>query len=246
MIHIINVQIWLVLVLAMSLGCKKKTMESEQQEKDSIVFSGYTWLVKHSIAPVAPGPNYWSSKNVWVDDQDRLHLRVNKDATGKWSCAEVYTREHFGYGTYQFWIEGATDRLDKNVVLGLFAYSGKDGYDEIDIECARWGSDTGPNLSYVVWPPYGSSENKWVSTHSFSLNTPYTTQRFIRTHTSVTFQSLYGFSTDNQNEFFTQTCTAGVSTVSMPVHINLWLFNAPKPSDEKEVEIIIHGFTYLP
>jgi len=32
----------------------------------------------------------------------------------------------------------------------------------------------------------------------------------------------------------------------MPVYINLWLFQGKAPSDKKEVEIIIHQFTFTP
>jgi len=42
--------------------------------------------------------------------------------------------------------------MDKNVVLGLFNYSGNDGFDEMDIEWARWGNENYPNCNFTVWP----------------------------------------------------------------------------------------------
>jgi hypothetical protein len=34
--------------------------------------------------------------------------------------------------------------------------------------------------------------------------------------------------------------------LSMPIHMNLWLFKPEGPTDGKSVEIIIHEFKYTP
>ncbi|OAD23457.1 conserved hypothetical protein, secreted, partial [Candidatus Thiomargarita nelsonii] len=41
-----------------------------------IVFSDITWQVKSSVSPVGPGPNYFSEDNVWLDENDWLHLKI--------------------------------------------------------------------------------------------------------------------------------------------------------------------------
>jgi hypothetical protein len=234
-------------VLFFSSSCKKEkgAMQNDSNNQiDSIQFSGYKWFVKNSVSTIGPGPNYWNSKNVWVDDTGRLHLKLRKEGD-KWTCAEIYSEDLFDFGTYQFWIEGTIDQLDKNVVLGLFTYSGKDGFDEIDIEFARWGISLAPNVNYNVWPAQGSIKKTWSATKYLSLTTQ-STQRFIRTPDSVSFQTLSGFRDDNNEELFAITCTDNelVSKIPMHVHLNLWLFKGKEPTDKKEIEVIVHSFKY--
>jgi len=86
----------------------------------TIRFSGYDWKVK-SGTHEGPGPNNWSENNVWVDQDGYLHLKLTKQGE-RWYCAEVLTKDRLGFGRYQFWVVGRVDRLDPNVVLGLFNY----------------------------------------------------------------------------------------------------------------------------
>lgn len=216
----------------------------------TINFSGYTWLVKNSVSTrIGPGPNFWTRNNVWVDSNGWLHLRISKNATGKkWLCAEVQCTQSFGYGTYQWQVEGAIDKLDKNVVLGLFNYSGNDGFDEMDIEFARWGNASYPNLNYTVWPAQTGFSN-YSYTQNFTLTGTYTTQRFTRSSNSVVFKSLGGFYNDDTNLYATSACTSpsySISTLAMPVYMNLWLFKGRAPSNGLGEEIVIHSFTYTP
>lgn len=216
----------------------------------TVQFSGYTWNVRNDSSPGGPGPNLFSGSNSWVDSNGRLHLKISKNATtGQWSCAEIYSTQRFGYGTYQWQIEARIDSLDKNIVLGLFNYSGNHGYDEMDIEIARWGNNAWPNLNYTIWPGQ-PGYNTWSYTQDVKLNGTYTTHRFTRNSNSVVFRSMHGHVNDNTNQFATATAsnsaTTNISTLSMPVHMNLWLFDGLAPSNGKEVEIIIHNFKYTP
>lgn len=214
----------------------------------TIQFSGYTWNVRNSTG--GPGPNTFSGSNAWVDGNGWLHLKIAKNtSTGKWSCAEIYSAQNFGYGSYQWQVEGAIGSLDKNIVLGLFNYSGNDTYDEMDIEFARWGNSAWPNLNYTVYPATGTSgKSPWSYTKNFSLTGgTYTTHRFTRNSSSVVFKSMNGFYNDDTNLFASATCSApasSISTLSIPVHMNLWLFDGLAPSNGNEVEIIIHSFKF--
>lgn len=213
----------------------------------TIQFSGLTWVVRANAASGGPGPNSWSADNAWVDPQGKLHLTLTKDPiSGKWMCAEVYTKNLFGSGKYQFQVEGRVDQLDKNVVFGLFNYSGNDGYDEMDIEFSRWGSDLNPMLNYAVWPKTKSTGAIWTTSKDFSLTGTYSTHRFTRLKSSVKFQSLHGFQSGNTGEFYSSTCADAtiVSTLQMPVHINLWLFRGVAPSNDTPVELVVHNFTF--
>jgi hypothetical protein len=214
----------------------------------TLSFSGYTWNIKDSGAGTAgPGPNRWSTANAFVDAQGYLHLKVTKVGT-KWYCAEVTSTQSFGYGTYQWYVEGRIDQLDKNVVLGLFNYSGADGYDEMDIEYAKWGISGANNTNFTVYPAQGSSLANWHTTFNTTLTGTYTTQRFKRNNNaSVYFQELGGFQSGNTNQITSATCNNppnSISTLGMPVHMNLWLFQGHAPANNAPVEIIVHNFTF--
>ena len=247
-------KILLAFLTIIALSCSKQSSQIiSAQTTDSAVastiqFSGYTWNVKNG-SHLGPGPNYWSRKNVWVDDKGFLHLKITHDsATGKWYCAEVSTQQTFGFGKWQFWVEGRIDKMDKNVVLGLFNYSGNDGFDEMDIEWARWGNKSYPNCNYTVWPAEKGFKN-YSYTKEVSLTGKNTTQRFTRTDSSVFFQSMQGFTNGNENVVASSRCKApnhSISLLSMPAYINLWLMNGSAPANGKEVEIIIHKFSYTP
>lgn len=226
----------------------ESVIESDELSTSSISFSGYNWKVKNSTrTKIGPGPNFWSRRNVWVDSQGHLHLRLEK-RNNKWFCAEVQSVDSFGMGTWQWKIEGAVDLLDKNVVFGLFNYSGNDGFDEMDIEFARWGSAANPNLNYTVWPAQSGFTNFSYTSH-FALNGSYTTHRFKRSNTAVVFKSVHGFYDDDTNLFASATCTSppkSISQLRMPAYMNLWMFQGKLPSNAQSVEIIVHEFKYIP
>lgn len=218
----------------------------------TISFSGYTWTVRNETGTSGPGPNYWSNStsSVWVDASGWLHIKLRKDAaTGHWLAAELYSNTNFGYGTYTWQVEGRVDQLDKNVVFGLFNYkSGADGLHEVDIEFARWGNNAWPNYNYTVYPSHTNTPANVSSTYELSLTGTYTTHSFTRTSSGVSFLGHYGFTNAASNAFYPWSTPAGfpVSTLSLPVHMNLWLFNGSAPSNGQEVELIVHSFTYTP
>ncbi|RFZ92319.1 hypothetical protein D0C36_12865 [Mucilaginibacter conchicola] len=258
--------LFLVLVLSacqkekQSLTAKSKAQSAEAEPaaaapriktNATIYWSGYTWNVKAPAGTAGPGPNYWNPNYVWVDGNGWLHLKVAYNtATGRWECAEISSTTNFGFGTYQWKIDGPIANLNKNIVLGLFDYSGIDGRDEIDIEFARWGNDAWPNLNYTIFPKVGDPATP--ASYSQNFTTPggtYTTHRFKRTASSVVFKSLYGFQDGDTNLFLTKTFTSpatSISSKSMPVLLNLWCYNGLAPSNGQPVEIVIHEFKFTP
>src|SRR5579864_9719354 len=71
-------------------------------QAQTIAWAGRTWKVTNGgMAGVARG----DAKNVRVDDKGYLHLEITQ-RDGKWTSAEVFTAERFGFGTYQWVIEG--------------------------------------------------------------------------------------------------------------------------------------------
>jgi len=217
----------------------------------TLSFSGYTWVVKAPAGQAYPGPNYWNRAYAWVDGSGFLHLKLAfNPETKRWECAEVHTTQSLGYGTYQWQVESDLGAFDKNIVLGMFNFSGNERHDEMDIEIARWGNAAWNNLNYTIWPATGSAAARAVDISSFSTpNGTYTTHRFNRTSTSVKLQGLYGFVNNDDNQFQAVTFNSpktSISTLAMPVYMSLWLYNGLAPSNNQTVEIIIHSFKFTP
>jgi len=69
----------------------------------TIGWNGEAWMVKKSTGKVGPGPNYFSdsANNVWVDGNNKLHLKITKSGN-QWHCAEVIRVTSSGHGAYRF------------------------------------------------------------------------------------------------------------------------------------------------
>ena len=229
--------------LFLALGCSTQAKDLE--------FGGYTWTVRSGRG--GPGPNAWDENNAWLDTSTNLHLKITQ-RDGKWFCAEVTMRRRLGFGRYQFQAIGRLDRLDDNVVLGLFNYPtgdvGPDGTHEIDIEFARWGDANNPMGNYTVWPVVKSLKQISKS-FSFTSTSNQTTHRFIWSRDGVNFRSLEGHCQDDRKEinawiYSPNQASLRVSQQPLPVHINLWLFKGLAPKNGLEVEVIIHNFEFTP
>lgn len=268
-------------VFFMTLGCfaraqdtvknyrvKQDSIKKDSIKLDTIHFSDLIWNIRNfTTETVGPGNNYWSAdktKNVWVDSKGFLHLKLTRDENNpnKWYCAQVETQDSLGMGTYEFEVEGAIDKLNENVVLGLFSYpddgiKSPDGFDEIDIEYSKWGERDNPaNFDYAVWGDEHQKARKQIDFHYVSLRSIYTTQTYIRAGRKVKFESWSGFNSHKsrlyQSDVMPKTRRLKPAVRVMPVFINLWLIKPLKgtkplpPSDGKLVEIIIHSFTFTP
>lgn len=227
-------------------------IQDRQCQYREITFSGRTWLVKATVTPAGPGPNYFSddTRDVWVDQEGKLHLKIIK-RNNRWHCTEVITKDILGYGKYVFRLSSRIDQLDKNVVLGLFTWDDTSpdfSYREIDTEFSRWSQEVNDNSQYVVQP--------WnVSGNMFRFNAQLTgnqsTHGFNWQPNTVFFQSLFGHQTfpgPINREIRSWTYTGGSipPTGNVNARINLWLFNGTPPSNDQEVEIVVDSFEYIP
>lgn len=227
------------------------TTPSDSAAQNQILsFSGYTWRVRSGYG--GPGPNNWNAANVRLDKNGYMHLKISK-AGGQWRCAEVETTQHLGFGRYQFQVIGALDRLDRNVVLGLFNYPtpdiGVDASNEIDIEFAKWGNPDYPPGNYTVW---AAEANLKPRHYAFDFNLPAaaSTHRFTWSKESVYFQSLSGYRNNSAElahwTFHPKAYEQRIPQNPLPVHINLWLYQGHEPTDNRPVEIVIKRFTFIP
>jgi hypothetical protein len=236
-----RVVLFLLLLTGISLGSSAA----------SITFAGHEWIVRSGTG--GPGPNDWDPANVRVDEQGRLHLKLTH-RDGRWTCAEITSRQRFGFGRYEFEIEGAIDRWDPNVVLGLFNYPtgdvGGDETHEIDIEFARWGRPDAPPGNYTIWP-VDKALKPTSKTFAFTLKGAASVHRFEWQSRRVNWESAQtdasGKSESLQSwTFAPEDAERRIAQKPMPVHLNLWLFKGRPPAEALEIEVVIRRFQYLP
>lgn len=239
--------ILLALFSSLNMGLANNPSLVDAAYPQTITFSGYTWYVENNEQRCNPGPNYWSNnpQNVWVDGNGWLHLKITY-RDGKWYCAELTSTQTFGYGTYAFYLASKVDNLDKNVVLGLFAY--KDDAHEVDIEFSKWGVTNNKNAWYTVQPrPYVQGINQ--KSFNMQLFGDYSTHYFTWSRRAISFQSFHGHypigtqPASNIIQSFTSRST--VSAQGVKAHINLWLYNGYVPSNGLPVEVVIKSFQYI-
>ncbi len=218
----------------------------------TVLYSGYEWDVRRSCWRSEPGPNYFSNgvDNVWVDGQDRLHLKVRR-GDRLWYCSEVILKQPLGYGTYVFQVDTKVGDLDPNVVLGLFVYD-SGAWEvfnrEMDIEFGRWGNASYPNAQFVIqpWEVMGNIY-QWMLPPSQKAST----HSFCWTSDSVRFESARGHQSsppfDSVLDTWTYTNAGGIPEPGDErVTLNLWLFESLPPLNGIEPEVIITNFAHYP
>jgi hypothetical protein len=220
----------------------------------TITWSGRTWNV--TSGGMVAG-NTGSAGNVVVDSNGYLHLKISKSGTA-WTCAELFTTGNIGFGSYRWQVDGPVDKMDKNVVLGLFPYGpdiglGADGTNEIDVEYSRWGNAAWPDGNYTVYPNSGATVGD--TTFDFTLSGTLTTSSFVWNATSIAYRTQQGLKPMGDTSGTIKTWTYAPANPSvnipqraMPVGMNLWLCDGSgnAPSNGLPVEIVIHSFDYIP
>lgn len=216
-----------------------------------IKFSGYTWKVKASETQAGPGPNYFSDReeDVWVDREDRLHLRI-VSRKSKWYSTEVFTEEPLGYGVYTFTLASRVDQLDKNIVVGLFTWdptAPEYNYREIDFEFSRWGDEKNDNAQFVVQPWHHEGN---LHRFNMELQGVYSTHSFDWKEDKIRFSSFQGRDSPptpgNLIENWNYTGPDVPPEGEGNARINVWLQYGNPPSDSQEVEVIIEAFEFFP
>jgi len=213
-------------------------------------FSGFTWVVKESREKKGPGPNYFGAgtDQVWIDESGFLHLKI-KQVNGRWQCAEVFTQERFAAGKFSFYLASRIDRLDPNVVLGLFTWHDNPlcHNKEIDIEISKWGKGDNQNAQFVI-QPYTQTRN--IHRFNVSLSGDYSTHEFTVGRDFVYFESYHGHHEKSQtgsnisNWLYHSKKKTRIRNVQ--IHINLWLNKGLAPVNQNEAEIIIKRIEFVP
>lgn len=210
-----------------------------------ISFANIIWEVKGGYS-MGPGGNNFSpdTQSVWVDSNG-LHLRVRKFGA-TWYCAEVTSVSTVNYGSNVFYVRGAIDKMDPNLVFSTFLYA--DDTHEIDIEYSKWGDSSASENTQFVLQPYTIAGNLYRFPASLSDGT--STQYIDWEPNSVSFKSYNGYVTSFGNANLIKSWQyTGTNNPSyqnnLKYHINLWLVNAKPPINAQEFEVVLSDAKYI-
>ncbi|MGA8609305.1 MAG: hypothetical protein WB616_20690 [Candidatus Sulfotelmatobacter sp.] len=207
-------------------------------------FSGYDWKVR-TIRADRSGMNHpYDPANVFTDASGSLHLRITKEAEG-WTCGEIHLARSLGYGTY-VWTVSDTSRLEPAAVFSVYTWDdfGDEYYREMDIEIGRWGDPANKNnAQYGIQPFYAPgnltefTEPAGTLTHSFRWESGRASFSTVRGATMrAEAPAVY------EHVFTSGVPTAGDAAVVM----NLCLVPSDKSPLQKDAEVVVDKFQYLP
>jgi hypothetical protein len=231
-------------------------------------FAGRTWDIRNDACspdamPAAPGPNYWcaeqgSGKDVWVDPDGKLHLKVRYHSElNAYSSVEVQTMVS-GCGSYEFVVDGTSgmpDSLNENVILGMFTYASSTSQEhyEVDVEISDWGvpppapPTTRPakNTRYTSYiadvEQHVASDDYYVYFNSATPPRPAPARaehsfvwQNVMGDTTVAYQSVMKYSDSTPDWTFgsvthPSSIVPACPTSPIPARINLWLFRGIQP-----------------
>ena len=207
-----------------------------------LAFSGYEWQVRQAPSDRG-GQNDYDPANAWTDADGLLHLRLaHRD--GGWTSAEVILTRALGYGTYAFTVRD-TSTLDPAAAFGMFTWDEEaldQNHRELDIDISRWGDPGIPNAQYVVQPYYVPANVARFSAPAGTL-----THAFRWEPGRVSFRTTRGRSAMSGQVVARQEFTSGIpSPGTERVRMTLYYFRyAPRPP-QKDVEVVVERFQYLP
>ena len=222
-----------------------KTVHGEHWDasQKTLQFSGYEWHVRNVGSNRGGRENNYESANAWTDSNGFLHLRIaNND--GLWSCAEVKLLRSLGYGSYRFVVRDVS-QLEPAAVLSIFTWDDADAgqnHREMNIELAKWGDAASKNAQFVVQPYY-------VPANVVRFNVPsgVLTHSFRWDPGRVSFKTVRGSVADGPGVVADHVFTSGVPTPGgESIHLDLFIFGNAKDPLQKDAEVVIEKFEYLP
>jgi hypothetical protein len=202
-------------------------------------FNGYEWEIRGVPSNRGGTTSNYDPANAWTDTDGRLHLRIAR-GSGEWTCAEVTLTRSLGYGLYSFQVRDVSS-LEPAAVLGLFTWDDSMSdfnHRELDTEISRWGDPAGKNAQYVVQPYYIPA-----NVVRFSAPPGRLTYSFNWQPGRVSFKTVRQTGEEIAEHVF----TSGVPEPGgEAVHMNLYPFANDKNSLQREAEVVIEKFEYLP
>lgn len=209
----------------------------------NLKFSGYEWNVRTAASERGGMINNYSAANAWTDEKGFLHLRIRQE-NDKWTCAEISLPNSLGYGTYSFTIQDISN-LEPAAVFGIFTWDDLEAgqnHREMDIEIARWGDPANKNLRYVIQPFYVPANVVQFSAPGGTLIHSIKWQPG-----TAEFETAESSKGKTSKIISTHTFASSVpASEGETIHLILYVFGYSKQPLERETEVIIEKFEYLP
>jgi hypothetical protein len=208
-------------------------------------FSGYDWKVRTVSAARGGLNNLYDADNAWTDERGALHLRISNKPAG-WTCAQLVLARSLGYGTYNFVVRDMA-RLDPAVLLSLHTYdesAGDQHYREWDIEIGRWGQPANrENAQFGIQPFYVPGNLARFTEPPGTL-----TYSMVWEPGRAVFKAFRGSSIPSSvRPFYEHTFTAGIPSPGQELlEIMFYIVASKQTPQQKNTEVIIDGFEYLP
>jgi hypothetical protein len=218
------------------LGVKVAEAAQLQVPRAKLIrFAGYEWELRSSASDRGGTRNYFHPDNVWTDGQGAVHLRIAK-RDGRWSSAELHLTRSLGYGSYRVRVRN-TSHLEPAAVFSIFTWDGNGPTREMDVEISQWGEPASKNAQYVVQPYYVPAN----AVRFFAPAGPLT-HSFHWEAGRVRFETTAGAKRIDQHSFSSGVPAPG----NEQVHINLYVFDNPAHPLQRETEVVVEQFEYLP
>jgi hypothetical protein len=208
-------------------------------------FSGYDWQVRTIASDRGGLNNLYDGANAFTDESGALHLRIAKNKDGRWTCTEMRMTRSLGHGTYIFVVRD-TSHLEPAAVFSMHTWdeNGEPHYREMDMEISRWGDEAHKsNAQYGVQPFYvpGNlapfNEPPGTLTHIFrweSGSASFKTVRGAGELAGAPLVAEHGF-------------TSGIPSPGQAVvQMSLYVIASEKYPLQKETEVVVEKFAYLP
>jgi hypothetical protein len=213
------------------------------RSRKTLAFSGYDWEIRQTPSDRG-GANEYDPANAWTDPDGALHLKVARTEEG-WTSAEVSMTRSLGYGTYVFVVRDVS-HVDPAVALSLLTWDDQgvdQNHRELDIEISQWGDPNSKGAQYVVQPYYVAA-----NVLRFAAPAGRLTHSLRWEPGRASFKTVRGSESDARAPVVAEhDFTSGVPVPgNETVRLNLYYFRYSPTTLEREAEIVIEKFQYLP
>ena len=200
---------------------------------------GKEWWVRDGTGN--PGSNNWNSSgnSVWVDENQKLHLTIQKVGDTWYSTEVDTTSANYTYGVYSWTVSSPILNLDPNIVATMF-YRHNDT-SEIDIGATQWGWMYSDRLNYGVAPNAYQSAIPYDSPYQNATDVTYSFD-WEPTYVHFTAKLSNGTVISDWN------CTdqTSIPHVEGGVAMQMWLMNHLAPINGQNAEMVLSDFSYVP
>ena len=200
---------------------------------NNLYWSGTNWYVPSAHS------------NTWVDDQNNLHMRLEK-INNKWCGCLLERSQTVKYGKFTWVSSSSTLNLERYTTIGLFTYH--DDQNELDIEINQWpGCDE--HLYFVNQPGSVDTHPEKVSYGVFSSN-PHLNDKNIVYSIEWTPDYVY-YSAIAEDGTIIQDWTysnpEGIPSINSTICMDLLpLAGSYYPASGNAAEVVLQSFTYTP